>query len=100
MKRFPRMKVFWAAALLSGLLSASGSVLAEEFDRGQGLYENHCQFCHESWAHTRTGRKVGNLPELRKRVAAWSIHAGLDWSDAEIDDVTRYLNSEFYHLTD
>ena len=58
-----------------------------EFDRGEALYQNHCQECHESWAHTREGRHANTIDGLRRRVAAWSFHSGLDWSDDEINDV-------------
>jgi len=75
-----------------------GAVFAEAFDRGQALYEHHCQSCHESWAHTRDGRMVTTVDELRRRVEAWSIHSRLDWTGEEIGDVTDYLNRTFYQL--
>jgi mono/diheme cytochrome c family protein len=72
--------------------------LAEAFSRGQALYENHCQSCHADWAHTRSGRKVASAEELNRRVAAWSVHAGLNWSAEEIRDVADYLERNFYHF--
>jgi len=86
------------AGVCAGLALASSASLAE-FDRGQALYENHCMECHESWAHTRDGRHVASLDALRKRVVAWSIHTGLGWSKEEVDDITDYLNRQFYQLT-
>ncbi|HIP68227.1 MAG TPA: cytochrome c [Chromatiales bacterium] len=71
-----------------------------EFDRGRTLYENHCQFCHETWAHKRKSRLIGSLDSLRAWVTSWSVHAGLNWGEEEINDVTRYLNRRFYRLTD
>jgi hypothetical protein len=70
-----------------------------EFERGQALYENHCRFCHESWAHKREGSRITSLHSLRQTVAAWSVHSGLGWGDDEISDVTDYLNRHFYRLT-
>lgn len=92
----------WKCCLGLGaaLLLGSTSAAAQEFSRGQGLYENHCQSCHESWAHTREGRKVTSMNELRRRVAGWSTHAGLGWSDEEIGDVADYLAHTFYDLED
>ena len=80
------------------LASVCVPAAAQDFDRGQALYENHCQHCHEGWAHTRDGRVVDSLDGLRLRVSSWSMHAGLHWGDEEIDDVTRYLNRRFYQL--
>ena len=84
----------------SALLAAYASSAAAEFDRGEALYNNHCKECHESWAHTRQGRHANTIDSLRRRVAAWSFHAELEWSDEEINDVADYLNRRFYQLTD
>lgn len=70
------------------------------FDPGRALYENHCQVCHAQWVHDRERRTVTNLTDLRARVGAWSVHAGLQWGPEEIDEVTRYVNRRFYQLTD
>ena len=86
------------ASVWAGLAYSSPASLTE-FDRGEALYKNHCMECHESWAHTRDGRRVSSIDVLRQRVAAWSIHTGLGWSNEEVDDVTDYLNRQFYQLT-
>ena len=82
------------------LLSMMASEIHADLDRGQALYENHCRFCHESWAHQRKKQKIGSLESLRAWVASWSAHSGLNWSEEEINDVTRYLNRRFYRLTE
>jgi len=69
-----------------------------EVERGQALYENHCKVCHESWVHTRNGSKVTSKDDLKQRVSAWSVHSGLDWKKEEVDDVSDYLNQNFYHI--
>ena len=79
-------------------LSLSSPGFAADFDRGRALYENHCQSCHEDWAHTRGNRKVSTLDGLRARVASWSVHSGLNWGTEEISAVTGYLNRRFYQL--
>lgn len=85
-------------AVLLFVLSLSAPSFAADFDRGRALYENHCQSCHEDWAHTRDNRKVATLDGLRTRVASWSAHSGLNWGTEEINAVTRYLNRRFYQL--
>ena len=94
-----KIKALGVAVGIYTLLSFAPAVAAEEFDRGQALYENHCRECHESWAHSRDGRHVTTLDGLRQRVAAWSIHSSLDWNQQEIDDVADYLNRQFYQFT-
>ena len=96
---FQRMTDLRITALLVGGLWLSGPASAAEFDRGQALYERHCQSCHEDWEHRREpGAGVASLDGLRARVSAWSMHSGLGWSAEEIDDVAGYLNQRFYKL--
>ena len=97
-KRKMKIWTMWLAAC--GAITAMGVVSAAEFDAGQALYENHCQYCHESWAHERDGRKVTSKAGLRQMVEAWSIHASLDWDDEAIDAVADYLNHTFYKFAD
>jgi mono/diheme cytochrome c family protein len=85
------------AALLLGTL-ISKPALAENFQRGQELYGNHCQACHANLVHLSKNRKVNSLSELRKRVTSWATHAGENWGDSEVDDVLFYLNRTFYHF--
>ena len=91
---------------LAGVAAAGGLLLltalrAVEFDRGEALYENHCSSCHDTQVHAPgETRHVATLAELHARVAAWSIHAGLDWSNEDVSDVTDYLNRRFYRFTE
>ncbi len=82
------------------LLILNMPVAFAEFDRGQALYEDNCMQCHESWAHTRANHKVQSIGELRNRVAGWSVHSGLEWTEEEVDDVVQYLNHRFYQFTE
>lgn len=92
---------FLAAAITAAVLSAPGTPLsAQDFNRGQALYENHCKECHEALAHTRHGSKINSIQDIRSSVESWSIHSRLDWSREDVNDVSDYLNSMFYHFTD
>jgi len=94
------MKNFTGIIAICAVLMSSSPVVATDIERGQELYKNHCRSCHESWVHTRQNHRVASISELRLRVAGWSSHTGLMWSKNEIDDVTDYLSSHFYQLTD
>jgi mono/diheme cytochrome c family protein len=91
--RFPA--AVFSVIVLGGFAT---TVTAKEFTRGQALYENHCQSCHADWAHTRSERKVTSMGELHQRVAAWSVHARLDWSVEDVGDVADYLEQNFYRF--
>jgi mono/diheme cytochrome c family protein len=90
----------WVVAIaMCVLLAGSGSSVAESFDRGQALYENHCMSCHETTVHTRATRRATSVAELQKWVATWSFHASLGWSSEEIDDVADFMNRRYYHFS-
>ena len=73
---------------------------ANEVDRGQMLYENHCVDCHADYVHNRENRKINTLMDLEKRVFHWQYHLKLDWSISDVNQVTTYLNSRFYKIPD
>lgn len=72
--------------------------VAENFRRGQELYGDHCDACHDSLTHPGKEQKVKSLSELRKRIASWADHTGQYWGNSEIDDVLYYLNKSYYHF--
>lgn len=99
MKRLRQsLKTLAYIAGVCGMAAVCLPASSAEFTRGQALYDNHCKFCHETWVHERDGRHINSLAELRQRVAAWSVHSGLEWTDQEIDDVTDYLSRNFYRI--
>jgi mono/diheme cytochrome c family protein len=86
---------------LAGVLACVAALRAVEFDRGEALYENHCSSCHDPQVHLAGGaRHVTTLADLRARVAAWSIHSGLNWSEEDVNDVTDYLDRRFYRFVE
>jgi len=85
-----------AVLLLAAMAGGAGTARAADLERGRLLYENHCQFCHNRQVHGRTDRWAGTRAELRGIVDLWQRNDRLRWSDAEIDDVTGYLNATQY----
>ena len=99
--RSRQLKLAGMAVVLGGVLAGVAGLRAVEFDRGEALYENHCSSCHDPLVHVPgKTRQVATLTDLRARVAAWSIHSGLNWSEEDVNDVTGYLNRRFYRFTD
>lgn len=69
---------------------------ALEIGRGELLYKNHCQKCHDNNIHSRENARATTIGELRTWVISWSAHSGFDWRDEDIHDLVDYLNNRFY----
>jgi mono/diheme cytochrome c family protein len=67
--------------------------------RGQLLYTTHCIECHTTRMHWRNQRLARDWDTLKAQVRLWQEVAMLDWNEADIDDVTRYLNDTIYQFS-
>ncbi|MBI5716220.1 MAG: cytochrome C [Burkholderiales bacterium] len=77
---------------------AQGAVPQPPPSRGKLLYETHCITCHTSKMHWRDGRIVRDWLGLVEQVRRWQDTDKLQWSDADIVEVARYLNDAIYRL--
>ena len=66
--------------------------------RGQMLYSIHCIECHNTQMHWRARHQARDWSTLRAEVYRWQAAASLRWSDADVEDVTRYLNDTIYQF--
>lgn len=66
--------------------------------RGQALYENHCQFCHTPKVHSRPNKLPVTRNELRAIVNNWQRQQNLGWTDSDTEDVVEYLNRTKYRF--
>lgn len=90
----------WVAMSAALAIFASGSVLAENFERGQELFEDQCGGCHNNFVSLNKDSKIKTMSALRERIVSWAAHTGSEWGNSEFDDVSYYLNKSFYHFTD
>jgi mono/diheme cytochrome c family protein len=88
-----RCLVLWATSLL---LALALPARAQEPGRGELLYTTHCGACHNVQMHWRENKLATNWPTLLSQVQRWQGVAQLGWSQAEIEDVARYLNQTIY----
>src|SRR5690606_1071073 len=91
----PSMRLTLPALLLA---AAAGATAAEPADRGQLLYTTHCIECHTAQMHWRAGRLARDWDGLRAQVTRWQATGALNWTPADIDAVTRYLNETIYRF--
>lgn len=67
--------------------------------QGQLLYETHCISCHTTQVHWRARRVATDWSSLQAQVLRWQAHSGLAWREAEVLEVTRYLNDSIYRFS-
>lgn len=85
-----------AALLLSGAPPDAGAQAKIEPARGELLYTTHCIACHNARVHWRDQRLARDWKSLRAQVRRWQGVQELGWSDADIAEVARYLNTFYY----
>lgn len=92
------MRTLMAASALAAAPAAAQTVPGSDSSRGELLYKTHCVGCHTTQIHWRDKKLAIDWASLRAQVGRWQTNTGLGWSDEEIADVTRYLNTHYYHF--
>jgi mono/diheme cytochrome c family protein len=64
--------------------------------RGKLLYDTHCIACHNSEIHWLDNKAATDWASLKAQVRRWQERAHLQWSEADIVEVARYLNDTIY----
>ncbi len=73
---------------------------AENFGRGQELFDHQCKGCHDDLRLAAKEGKAKTLKDLRNKIASWAEHSGAEWGKSEVDDVLFYMDKSFYHFKD
>jgi mono/diheme cytochrome c family protein len=98
LRRAPQDRLMFRPIAALALALAGFAAGAQPLDRGAMLYQTHCIECHTAQMHWRERRLARDWPTLRMQVRRWQAVARLDWSDADIDAVTRHLNDTVYRF--
>lgn len=94
------ISLFLALMLLLGANSEASAQPADALVRGKLLYATHCIACHAVEIHWREKKLVNNWNSLKTQVYRWQEAAGLRWSEDDIEQVSAYLSTEYYHFSD
>lgn len=68
---------------------------ADPVVRGERIH-GVCLPCHSTSLYVSPQREIKSLPALRQEVARWGDYYNPALSEQDIDDVTAYLNANFY----
>ena len=80
------------------MLAIAAPVAAADAQRGNVLYETHCDGCHYERVHKRQKTNIQSLAALRLEVARWAAQTKRRFAPEEIDDIAAYLNQSHYRL--
>ena len=83
--------------VLYGHINDTDAQPIRDATRGELLYARQCSGCHSTQVHWREKRLVTDMASLRFEVRRWQAASSLGWSDEDIAEVARYLNSLYYH---
>lgn len=83
-----------ALGLLFGAAGIGSDAHAQS--RGELLYSTHCISCHTTQIHWRDKKLATDWTSLRFQVRRWQDNAALAWNEADIREVTLYLNESIY----
>jgi mono/diheme cytochrome c family protein len=81
------------------LLAPCRDAGAADAARGRTLYDARCNSCHAESVHSREKRAATDFDEIRGWVRRWSGNLGLQWTEAEIEDVSAWLNTRYYRFS-
>lgn len=98
MKRAQWLVLGWSIAAAWPLLAQLPAPPAES--RGALLYQTHCIACHDTQIHWRDRRRATDWASLSAQVRRWQANSGLRWTDEEVNDVVRYLNTTIYRFAE
>lgn len=87
-----------ATLLASSFMAQAQTQPAPAQSRGQLLYSTHCISCHSTDMHWRNNRLAYDWESLKSQVRRWQGNTGLQWADADIVEVARYLNDTIYQF--
>ena len=92
-------RVLLAAAIAAWAIGAQAEAKTQrDPSRGELLYTTHCIACHTEQVHWRDKKLARDWTSLRLQVRRWQGNAALGWNNADVAEVTRYLNTRYYHF--
>jgi mono/diheme cytochrome c family protein len=96
MRHYSTLSLIIALFVLSGNLTEAVAQVQVLPSRGELLYTTHCVACHNARVHWRDRRIATDWNGLRAQVRRWQGMQELRWSESEITEVARYLNTFYY----
>ena len=82
----------------AALLASGASPLAAEFN-AETYHQSNCTRCHDTSVYTRENRKMRSYPMLETQVARCDANLATKLFPGDLEQLTDYLNTEFYKFS-
>lgn len=82
--------------IITPCISLATEIDEGKMSRGELLYRNHCIECHTQQIHWREARIAKDSIGIKQQVIRWQDAIGVQWTEEEINDVSRYLTRTYY----
>ena len=92
------MPLHFHAATAAILLASVYSSSAGAFDAA-GYHTANCSRCHDTSVYTRENRRVRSYPMLEAQVARCDANLATKLFPGDLEQLTDYLNTEFYKFS-
>lgn len=86
-----------AIAAMASLLALGAESGCSEPDRGEQLHAV-CLPCHGTGLYTAPDRRIKSLKALHQETARWGDYYDPALTGQDVDDLTAYLNTNFYRF--
>ncbi len=86
------------ACVFAAVIPTAWAQGTPQVSRGELLYSTHCIACHTQQIHWREKKLAADWASLDGQVRRWARNAGLAWSDDDVVEVARYLNTLHYRF--
>ena len=92
------MKVILSVLVMMFLAVSAHAAVPGDGAEGKHLHDGNCTGCHDTSVYSRKNHKVRSLDGLKQQVENCTHMAQKEFSPAEMQNVVKYLNDQFYRF--
>ena len=79
-------------------IAQAESMLPGNVAKGKQLHDTSCTTCHGTEVYIRKNRRIKSIEGLIGQVRNCNANLARNYSDAQLNDLTKYLNEAYYKL--
>jgi len=92
------VKITFYASAIFIYSAAAYAALPGNSAEGKRLHDAYCTGCHNTSVYTRKDHSVRSMPELKEQLQGCAHMANKKLTEAEAQNLIKYLNDQFYRF--